>query len=60
MWWRILHPSTGEAEAGGSIELKASLVYRVSSYTARATLKTSAPECWIKGVATPAQLYSDS
>jgi len=31
------NPSTWEAEAGGSLEFKASLVYRVSSRTARAT-----------------------
>jgi hypothetical protein len=31
------NPSTQEAEAGGSLEFEASLVYRVSSRTARAT-----------------------
>jgi hypothetical protein len=31
------NPSTREAEAGGSLEFKASLVYKVSSRTARAT-----------------------
>jgi hypothetical protein len=31
------NPSTWEAEAGGSLESEASLVYRVSSRTARAT-----------------------
>jgi hypothetical protein len=31
------NPSTWEAEAGGFFEFKASLVYRVSSRTARAT-----------------------
>jgi hypothetical protein len=31
------NPSTWEAEAGGFLSLKASLVYRVSSRTARAT-----------------------
>jgi hypothetical protein len=30
------NPSTREAEAGGSLEFEASLVYRVSSRTARA------------------------
>jgi hypothetical protein len=29
------NPSTQEAEAGGSLELEASLIYRVSSRTAR-------------------------
>jgi hypothetical protein len=33
------NPSTWEAEAGGSLEFEASLVYRVSSRTARATQK---------------------
>jgi hypothetical protein len=31
------NPSTWEAEAGGFLEFKASLVYKVSSRTARAT-----------------------
>jgi hypothetical protein len=31
------NPSTWEAEAGGSLEFEASLVYRVSSRTTRAT-----------------------
>jgi hypothetical protein len=31
------NPSTWEAEAGGFLKFKASLVYRVSSRTARAT-----------------------
>jgi hypothetical protein len=31
------NPNTWEAEAGGSLEFEASLVYRVSSRTARAT-----------------------
>ena len=31
------NPITQEAEAGGSLEFKASLVYRASSWTARAT-----------------------
>jgi hypothetical protein len=31
------NPSTREAEAGGFLEFEASLVYRVSSRTARAT-----------------------
>jgi hypothetical protein len=31
------NPSTWEAEAGGFLEFEASLVYRVSSRTARAT-----------------------
>jgi hypothetical protein len=34
-----LNPSTREAEAGKSLEFKASLVYRVSSRTAKATQK---------------------
>jgi hypothetical protein len=33
------NPSTQEAEAGGFLEFEASLVYRVSSRTARATQK---------------------
>jgi hypothetical protein len=33
------NPSTREAEAGGYLEFEASLVYRVSSKTARATQK---------------------
>jgi hypothetical protein len=39
-WAVVAHafnPSTWEAEAGGSSEFEASLVYRVSSRTARAT-----------------------
>jgi hypothetical protein len=34
---RAFNPSTWEAEAGGFLEFKASLVYKVSSRTARAT-----------------------
>jgi hypothetical protein len=34
-------PSTQEAEAGGSLEFEASLFYRVSSRTARATQRNS-------------------
>jgi hypothetical protein len=41
MSWAVVahtfNPSTWEAEAGGFLEFKASLVYRVSSRTARAT-----------------------
>ena len=33
----VINPSTREAEAGGSLKFKTSLVYRVSSRTARAT-----------------------
>jgi hypothetical protein len=33
----ILNPSTWEEETGGSLEFEATLVYRVSSRTARAT-----------------------
>jgi hypothetical protein len=33
------NPSTWEAEAGGSLEFEACLVYRMSSRTARATQK---------------------
>jgi hypothetical protein len=33
----VFNPSTWEAEVGGSQEFEASLVYRVSSRTARAT-----------------------
>ena len=39
-WAVVVHafnPSSWEAEAGGSLEFAASLVYRVSSRTARAT-----------------------
>jgi hypothetical protein len=37
---RPFDPSTREAEAGGSLEFEASLVYRVSSRTARAIHKS--------------------
>jgi hypothetical protein len=33
----VFNPSAKKAEAGGSLEFKASLVYRVSFRTARAT-----------------------
>jgi hypothetical protein len=36
------HPSTPEAEAGRSLEFNASLVYRVSSWTARTTQRNPA------------------
>jgi hypothetical protein len=35
--WHTFDSSTWEAEFGGSLEFKASLVYRVSSRTVRAT-----------------------
>jgi hypothetical protein len=38
------NPSTWEAEAGEALELKASLVYRVSSRTARATQRNPVSE----------------
>ncbi|GAB1299163.1 NEDD4 family-interacting protein 2 [Apodemus speciosus] len=38
------NPSTWEAEAGGSLEFEASLVYRVSFRTAKATQKTLSQE----------------
>jgi hypothetical protein len=39
-----LNPSTGEAEAGGSLEFEASLVYRVSSRIARTTQRNGLKE----------------
>jgi hypothetical protein len=38
------NPSTWEAEAGGSLEFEASLVYRVSSGTARVTQRNPTVE----------------
>jgi hypothetical protein len=38
-WYTPFNPRTQEAEAGGSLESEASLVYRVSSRTARAIQK---------------------
>ena len=50
-----------EAVAGGSIEFKASLVYRISSWTHRATQTNFCLlSVGIKGVATTVQLNSDS
>jgi hypothetical protein len=37
------NPSTQETEAGGSLEFEASLVYKVSSRTARAIQNTEKP-----------------
>ena len=38
VWWHThtFNPSTWDTEAGGSLEFKASLVYKASSRTARA------------------------
>ena len=38
---RTLNPSTQEAEAGRSLHLKANLVYRASSRTAKATQRNT-------------------
>jgi hypothetical protein len=36
----VFNPSTWDAEAGGSLKFKASLVYRASSRTSRTTQRT--------------------
>ena len=43
-WCTAFNPSTWEAEAGGFLEFQASLVYRVSSRTARATQRNPVSE----------------
>jgi hypothetical protein len=50
-WAVVVHafnPSTREAEAGRSLEFKASLIYRVSSRTARATQRNPVSDKTIK------------
>jgi hypothetical protein len=47
--------STWETEAGGSLEFKASLVYRVSSRTARATQRNPVMKTEVGGKKSPNQ-----
>jgi hypothetical protein len=45
-WWEMpfFNSSTWEVEAGGSLQVQTSLVYRVSSRTVRATQRKTLPQ----------------